>query len=122
MKGRRDSPLPQGMKENVVRRATLVAMELVEQSVTWVELVWVLKGRKTKFILILSNLHSISLNTNHTHTHIHTHTHTVTLTHSHRHTHQKLLVVFDDLVTLFVGENSNVCQKPSFPELFHLFL
>ena len=37
-----DAPLPEGVEQNVVRAAALVAMELVEQTVTRMKLVGIL--------------------------------------------------------------------------------
>lgn len=45
VEGGADPPLPQGMEEDVVGGATLVAMELVEETVTLMESVWVLEVR-----------------------------------------------------------------------------
>ena len=42
MKGRSDPPLPEGMQEHIVWRTTLIVMELVEQPMSWVELVGIL--------------------------------------------------------------------------------
>ncbi len=41
-------PLPQGMEKNIVRRATLIAMEFVKQAVTFVCLLRVLHGEKNQ--------------------------------------------------------------------------
>ncbi len=43
MKGGADPPLPQGVKEDVVWRPTLVPVELVKQPVTFMKLLWVLR-------------------------------------------------------------------------------
>jgi hypothetical protein len=52
VKGRCDPPLPEGVQENVVRGTTLVAMELVEQTVPWMKLVGVLSRNKIIFLVI----------------------------------------------------------------------
>ena len=44
VEGGAHSPLPQGVKEDIVGGTTLVPMELVEQTVALVKLLWVLKG------------------------------------------------------------------------------
>ena len=57
MKGWSDPPLSQSVQENVVRGTTLIAMELVEEPMSWMELVWVLVWRhKNINSLIIGNL------------------------------------------------------------------
>ena len=53
MKGRGDPPLPQGMEQDVVWTTALVAMELVEQPMAWVELIRVLDGGRHNLILLV---------------------------------------------------------------------